>query len=141
MGTVTSATKEQHDREFMEKKGILKKEKGISDSLKEKHPDLDFSLQESKKEGRPTVLSRVVVDKKKRGEGQGSKFMEDLLAHADERGHTLALTPSSDFGGSVPRLNKFYGRYGFVPNKGKHKDYSISEGMYRHPQTKGDKKE
>jgi GNAT superfamily N-acetyltransferase len=117
------------------------KEKSISDALREKHPDLDFSLQESKKEGRPTILSRVVVDKKKRGEGQGSKFMNDLIAHADERGHTLALTPSSDFGGSVPRLHRFYGRYGFVPNKGKHKDYSISEGMYRHPQTKADKKQ
>jgi GNAT superfamily N-acetyltransferase len=117
------------------------KEKSISEIMREKHPDLDFDLHDRSKPTRPTVLSRIVVDKKKRGEGQGSKFMEDLIAHADERGHMLALTPASDFGGSVPRLHRFYGRYGFVPNKGKHKDYSISEGMYRHPKTKDDKKE
>jgi len=113
-----------------------KKEKSIAETLKEKHPNLDFSLQERSKPDRPTILSRVVVDKKQRGEGQGSAFMNDLIAHADEKGHMLALTPSSDFGGSVPRLHRFYSRYGFVPNKGKHKDYSISEAMYRHPKIK-----
>ena len=116
----------------------MEKEKSISEHLKEAHPDIDFSLQESKKPESPTVLSKVVVNKKERGEGHGSKFMEDLVRHADERGHTLALTPSSDFGGSVPRLHRFYGKFGFVANKGKHKDYSISHGMYRHPAKKED---
>ena len=136
MPTVTSENKAEHDREFMEKRGQLKKEKSISEALKEKHPNLDFSLQERRNEDRPTVLSRIVVDKNNRNEGIGSKFMNDLVSHADERGHTLALTPSKDFGGSVSKLNEFYGRHGFVPNKGKHKDYSISEQMYRLPKKK-----
>jgi len=117
----------------------MEDKKSISDLLSEKHPDVDFSLQESNKPERPTVLSKVVVDKKKRGEGIGSKFMQDLVNHADERGHIIALTPSSDFGGSVPRLHRFYSQYGFVPNKGRTKDYSISEAMYRHPSKKEDK--
>ena len=108
-------------------------EKTITESLQEKHPNIDFSLQESKKSDRPTVLSKVVIDKKNRGQGLGSKFMEDLITHADEKGHILALTPTSDFGGSIPRLHRFYGKYGFVANKGKNKDYSISHGMYRNP--------
>jgi GNAT superfamily N-acetyltransferase len=133
MPTVTSSNKDEHDREFMEKRGQLRKDKSISEMLEEKHPNIDFSLQERRNESRPTVLSRVIVDKKNRGEGIGSKFMNDLLSHADERGHTLALTPSKDFGGSVSRLNEFYGRHGFLPNKGKNKDYTISEQMYRLP--------
>jgi len=117
------------------------KEKSITETLKEKHPDIDFYISESKKKDRPTILEKVVVDKKKRGEGIGSKFMNDLISEADSRGHMLALTPSSDFGGSVPRLHRFYAKYGFVPNKGKHKDFSISYGMYRHPAKKDEKKE
>ena len=110
-----------------------KKEKLISELLEKNHPNIEFSLQERSKEDRPTVLSKVVVNKKERGEGAGSKFMQDLIAEADQRGHKLALPPSNDFGGQVPRLHRFYQRFGFVQNKGKNKDYSISHAMYRNP--------
>jgi predicted GNAT family N-acyltransferase len=108
-------------------------EKSLNDYLSERHPNIDFHLSESKKSERPSILSKVVVDKKERNEGAGTKFMEDLISEADRRKHKLALTPSSDFGGQVPRLHRFYQRFGFVPNKGKHKDFSISEAMYRNP--------
>ena len=107
--------------------------KSISDYLSERHPSIDFSLQESKKPERPSILSKVVVDKKERNEGAGTKFMQDLVSEADRRGHKLALTPSPDFGGQVPRLHRFYRKFGFVPNKGRDKDYTISEAMYRNP--------
>lgn len=53
---------------------------------------------------------------------------------ADSKGVMVSLSPSGDFGGSVSRLKKFYERFGFLPNKGKTADYSISESMYR-PET------
>ena len=84
-------------------------------------------------------LSRIIVPKEKRGEGIGSKFMSDLIAHADKHEKRIDLSPSKDFGASsIDRLKTFYKKHGFVENKGKHKDYSISHSMYRHP-VKSDK--
>ena len=64
----------------------------------------------------------------------GTEYMEELIDLADNKGKMIALTPSTDFGAtSIPRLKKFYKRFGFVENKGKNKDYEISETMYRQP--------
>ena len=59
--------------------------------------------------------------------------MADLTAIADENGLPFALSPSGDFGGSVGRLKDFYSRFGFVPNKGRNKDFRISESYVRNP--------
>jgi len=80
------------------------------------------------------VLSKVVVPKGDRGGGLGTEFMNRLVALADEAGKTLSLTPDTSFGAtSVARLTKFYARFGFLKNKGRAKDYRISEAMLRHP--------
>jgi GNAT superfamily N-acetyltransferase len=78
-------------------------------------------------------LGRIEVSKEKRGQGLGERVMAKLLALSDKHKQTLTLTPSGQWGGSVPKLRKWYGRLGFVENKGKHKDYEISEAMYRRP--------
>jgi len=80
-----------------------------------------------------TTVSKIVVKKADRNQGLGSKAMKIITAHADQHGHRLALTPSSDFGGSKTRLISFYKNHGFVENKGKHKDFSTRESMYREP--------
>jgi hypothetical protein len=77
------------------------------------------------------VLSRIVIPEDERGRGAGSDFMEELNAWSDETGITVALTPSSDFGGTVSRLKEFYERHGYVKNSGSNKDYSIRDTMYR----------
>lgn len=75
------------------------------------------------------ALHRIVVGEKSRG--VGTEIMRFICDRADEIGAIIALTPSTDFGGSsVNRLKKFYRRFGFRPNK----DYSISETMVRNPQ-------
>ena len=82
-------------------------------------------------------LSKIIVPKEKRGEGIGSKFMEELATHADKEGKRITLSPSKDFGASsIDRLKGFYKKYGFVENKGKNKDFSISHSMYRNPAKK-----
>ncbi len=80
-----------------------------------------------------TTVHKIVVKKEDRNKGLGSKAMKAITDHADAHGHRVALTPSSDFGGSKGRLVKFYKSHGFVENKGKHKDFSTRETMYRDP--------
>jgi predicted GNAT family N-acyltransferase len=80
-------------------------------------------------------LSRIVVPKEQRKSGIGSQIMNDLTSYADASNAKMALSPSTDFGGtSVTRLKDFYKKFGFVENKGKNKDFSISETMYRDTQ-------
>ena len=80
-------------------------------------------------------LSRIVVPKEQRKSGIGSQIMNDLASYADVNNAKITLSPSTDFGGtSVARLKDFYKKFGFVENKGKNKDFSISETMYRDSQ-------
>ena len=89
---------------------------------------------ENKKKG-GLELSRIVVPEKSKG--VGTSIMNDLAEYADKTGQTVSLSPSTDFGGtSKRRLTEFYKRFGFVQNKGKNKDYTISNSMYRSPSIK-----
>ncbi|MDC4456610.1 GNAT family N-acetyltransferase [Acinetobacter baumannii] len=78
-------------------------------------------------------LHKIVVPEAMRNQGTGSKAMQDIIKYADSQNKTIALTPSSDFGGNKNRLTSFYKKLGFVENKGRNKDYEISESMYRSP--------
>lgn len=78
----------------------------------------------------------IVVPKDNRNEGIGSKVMEELCKKADELKKVIVLDPSvknSVGTTSKSRLIDFYKRFGFVVNKGKHKNFKISEMMYRLP--------
>jgi predicted GNAT family N-acyltransferase len=78
------------------------------------------------------VLSRMEIPKEKRGTGIGTKAMNVLINYADSVGKDIFLTPSTDFGASSKsRLEKFYRGFGFVPNKGKNKDFRSRETMVR----------
>ena len=83
---------------------------------------------------KPLGISRIVVPENMRNQGIGSQVMNDLITHADDANKMITLTPSKDFGASsVDRLRDFYKQFGFVENKGKNKDYAISDTMYRKP--------
>ncbi len=128
---VTSENRE----DYMNKKMGFNSEddvKNISDKYKEHGVESDIYNGKNGIE-----LSRIVVPKEKRGEGLGSKFMQDLTTHADKHKKRIVLSPSKDFGAtSVDRLKEFYKAHGFVENKGRNKDYSISHSMYREPKIK-----
>lgn len=99
--------------------------------LEEKHAGLKLDVIGGTN-GKPLNISRIVAAE--RGQGTGTAAMTEIIAFADSNGLRVALTPSKDFGGTVSRLKEFYKRFGFVENKGKNKDYEISETMYREPQ-------
>lgn len=96
-------------------------------ALQAKYPGLQVRIGGSPERG--YTLNQIVAPE--RGQGIGTAAMTDIADTADAQGATVALTPSKDFGGSVPRLKEFYGRFGFVPNKGRSRDFEISEDMYR----------
>lgn len=75
----------------------------------------------------------VRVPKAEQGQGKARAAMEQLIEKADERGETIALTPSSDFGANKARLTKFYKSLGFVENKGADKNFSTQEALIRTP--------
>ena len=81
------------------------------------------------------TLDSIVVPASLRDRGTGSAVMRELTAWADAAGHILSLTPAGDFGGSVPRLRRFYKRFGFVRNLGKHKDFRTRDAMIRYPRS------
>lgn len=77
-------------------------------------------------------VARIEVEKGSRRKGIGSSAMRSVVSLADQHGIQATLSPSTDFGGtSVARLQKFYRRFGFVSNKGRHKDFTLSATMYR----------
>lgn len=102
----------------------------VVDDLRAKYPDLKLDAMESRGK---INLSRIALPKDQQGQGTGTEIMRELIAHADDTGKTITLSPSGDFGGSVERLKKFYKSLGFIENKGKNKDFEIGESMYRLP--------
>jgi GNAT superfamily N-acetyltransferase len=86
-------------------------------------------------------LDTIIIDKDKRKEGIGSRVMDAINDYADMNNQRVTLTPAvaDDFQGTTSenRLKKFYKGHGFIENKGRKKDFEISDGMYREPSQKG----
>lgn len=103
----------------------------LASDLVSRFPGLKLDLMGN---GSVVTLSRIVIPEDGRQSGRGTEVMQEITKWADESGKKLALTPSADFGGNKARLIGFYKRFGFVENKGKNKDYEVSESMVRDPQ-------
>lgn len=86
------------------------------------------------KRGGNVAVNLIEVPKEMRSTGIGSDIMNRLSSVADDEGLKLTLTPDASRGAtSVGRLKDFYKRFGFIENKGKAKDFEISDAMYREP--------
>lgn len=122
-----------------QKQGISVAPKSVG-AIYNKYPNvvLDVFVSDSKKE---ISLDRIIVPKEDRNKGVGTDIVNDLTRYADANGYRINLTPSGDFGGSKDRLTKFYKGFGFVENKGKNKDFSTKELMYRLPLEKPNEEE
>jgi predicted GNAT family N-acyltransferase len=131
---VTSENRDEYIAKKMAEKSGKSNDQDELKILSEKYQK-DHGIDADVWDGKRGIeLSKIIGPKEKRGEGLGSKFMEDLSSHADKTGKRIVLSPSKDFGAtSVDRLKGFYKKYGFVENKGKNKDFEISHSMYRNP--------
>ncbi|MGN0526239.1 MAG: GNAT family N-acetyltransferase, partial [Acutalibacteraceae bacterium] len=77
-------------------------------------------------------ISNMVVKEEYRNQGIGTQILNDIIAYADEKGKTITLTPTTEFG-TQNKLKKWYKVNGFVENKGKNADLRLSDTMYRLP--------
>ena len=106
------------------------------DSLESKHQaTLELRLTKaSDRKDAVLKLEAIVVPKNGRGLGVGTKILKEIEDFADLHDCTVVLSPSKDLGASsVGRLKTFYGRFGFVSNSGKNKDFQFTEAMIRYP--------
>ena len=130
-----SGETETKETPFNEKETPILDERDTIETLEdieEKYEDLTLDVFEK---GNVLSLGRIVIPEGKRGEGVGSNVMQDLIDYADKNNLKIILTPSTDFGAtSVARLNKFYKKFGFIDNRGKNRDFSHKESMYRVPE-------
>jgi 2'-5' RNA ligase len=109
--------------------------KNAEQTIRDEFPQVDFSLfdRSNSYSGEVWYLNVIAIEKADRNKGLGTAVMERLIELADRDGATLALTPASDFGSSLPRLKKFYRRFGFTPNAGRRADNAITGAMIRRP--------
>jgi GNAT superfamily N-acetyltransferase len=120
-------------REYLTEQNDLdiKKYSNLVESLMndiESRYDVDLFLYYSKF-SHTIILSKIVIDKKNRSNGIGTNVMNEICDFADKYKLRIALTSSSDFGGSKTRLIQFYKNFGFKNYKG----YEFKESMVRVP--------
>ena len=77
-------------------------------------------------------INNMVVKQNLRRKGIGQSILNDIIDYADKNGKTITLTPTSQYM-TKDRLTKWYKKNGFVENKGRNTDFSISDTMYRLP--------
>jgi GNAT superfamily N-acetyltransferase len=69
-----------------------------------------------------------------RNKGIGGRMFKGLGKYADKIGSTTTLNPEPDKG-KKGALERFYKRQGFVPNRGKSRDFSTMDSYIRRPKT------
>ena len=99
----------------------------------ERDGKLTSATIETTKRGDVLEITKIGTPKDLRGGGLADQELNDLIFQADLDGTTLALTPSNAFGANKAKLEKWYRRHGFVPNKGKNKNFTTKETMIRLP--------
>jgi len=105
----------------------------IDEIMSAKYPQVNAFVSESRISD-SIKLHTIEVPKGQRRKGIGTAYMEDLIAYADEAGKTITLSTGGRTGDiAKTKLIAFYKNLGFVENKGRKKDYRISDTMYRRP--------
>ena len=79
-------------------------------------------------------INNLVVKQNLRNKGIGQNILNDIIDYADKNGKTITLTPTSQYL-TKNKLTNWYKKNGFVENKGRNMNYSISDTMYRLPKT------
>ncbi len=70
-------------------------------------------------------LHEIVVNPNTRGTGTGTAVLDELKTFAQSLGRPITLAPEAA-PGKKAALDRFYRRAGFVPNRGRHRDYRLS---------------
>ncbi len=110
----------------------------LASTLRRRHSLSRFDLSHDRRSD-AIELADVEVPRHLRKQGVGSRVMGILTKFADKHKKRIWLHTGekNSLSGTTSRgrLVKFYRVHGFVPNKGKRKDYALSRfaSMYRNP--------
>jgi GNAT superfamily N-acetyltransferase len=81
-------------------------------------------------------IGNIYITPEFRRQGIGSQIINRIKQFADKHNLIITLSPEPDRGFKA-KLDKFYKSHGFIPNKGRHKDYRLSNmfgrSMFRKP--------
>jgi len=94
----------------------------IIKNLEQEYPGLDLWIYENE---RKIELSQITVPLEMRHQGIGSKIIGIIKDFARKRGKPLVISPEAERG-YKKKLEEFYRGHGFVHNKGRNRDYRIS---------------
>lgn len=101
------------------------------ESIEEKYKNQAKVLLLTENKGSVSIHN-LVVEPEQRNKGVGQAILDDIVAYADAKSKIITLTPTSEYG-TKKRLISWYKKNGFVENKGKNTDFTISDTMYRLP--------
>ena len=133
-GFIRIAQEYEEDIEQVEEELIEPVEMSVQDFKNYLIDKYGVSLQLAESgSGSGLVLDKIVVPEDERGGGIGTQVMEEIIYYADTHGLTIGLDPDTSFGGTMGRLKNFYKGFGFVPNKGRNKDYEFMQSYIRQP--------
>ncbi len=90
--------------------------------LKGKFPGLDLYVFET---SHKVEISVIELPKDMRNQGVGSIVMKAIQEYAQSVGKPIVLSPDAERGKKAA-LERFYKNHGFVYNKGRNKDFTIS---------------
>lgn len=110
-------------RKWIESTGI----ESVLSGMIEKYPGVRLTAYESKEK---IELMEIVVPKNMRGRGIGTEIIRTIQDYALRVGKPIVLRPEADRG-RKGELDRFYRGLGFVTNKGRNMDYSLSSPTSR----------
>ena len=111
--------------------------KSISD-IKNKYKDATKYLILNEDETTISI-NNMVVKEELRNNGVGQNILDDIIKYADENNKIITLTPTTEFN-TQNKLKKWYKENGFIENKGRNTDFTISDTMYKLPNTNNNTK-
>lgn len=99
--------------------------KALCDSLEQQYNGLSLFVYQTDYK---IYVSEIRLQKEMQNQGIGTKVMNSIKEYAKKVGLPVVLHPQAD-PGKKKKLNEFYKDLGFVDNKGRKRDFSISEPM------------
>lgn len=98
---------------------------GFIEELRSEYPGVGLEAYESKDR---VELMEIKVPVEMRGRGIGTEIVKKIQGYAAGVGKPLVLRPEAERGRKGD-LERFYKRLGFVHNRGRNMDYTLSSPM------------
>lgn len=117
--------------EAVQKNKAQKEIKSLED-IKTKYKKQTDQLNIFENKDSTISINNMIVKQNLRNKGIGQSILNDIINYADKNNKTITLTPTSEYL-TKNKLTAWYKNNGFVENKGRNADFSISDTMYRLP--------